>query len=237
MTLAADAVLTCTRCYGTFNRVGEPLDLGMIVDKREEAAFTCPACRPDVKAEIAARRLRASGLPAALQKLTFERTPAPEDATLAARRWAAGEIQGVLLFGSIGGGKTGLAAAATMGRLRLEPVRWVSVPSLIARSLASFGSDERGDAIAELTGGGTVVLDDLDKVKPSAWVLAQLFVAIDSRVASGAGLFVTTNLRPKEIAATLGEPIASRLAGHCTVRQVNGKDRRLLRSIDGGDAA
>jgi DNA replication protein DnaC len=210
----------CTFCQGEFDETGKRL----YGDDRADSVkpFLCDQCKPRVLSD---RRIKAN-IPAGLTGLRFNDTTTGPAAD-AARQWGAGEINGVLLCGPVGVGKTHLAACAINQRLERGQVKWVSVPSMIARALAAFDSEERKQATTELTGRGGIVLDDLDKVKPSDWALSQLFVAIDTRVTAGAPLFVTTNMQPGEIAKTFGEAIASRLVGHCLVRKLDGQDRRL----------
>lgn len=229
-------VLECAVCGGSFDRDGQPFEPsgGYILH-----GFVCPACERSV--DRVGRRLRNSGLPAGFHDLSFDaldRSDGRERAIAAAEEWserviaplAVGretERNGLLLFGPVGSGKTRIAATAARARLVRERLTWVSVPALIQQALAAFDSDERRGAVEALTGSGALVLDDLDKAKPSEWVLSQLFVAIDSRVTAEVPLLVTTNLGPAEIRDRLGEPIASRLAGYCTVRKLDGRDRRF----------
>jgi DNA replication protein DnaC len=225
-TIDPATLLHCARCDELFDANGKPVDLGdQLLGDRDVYGFVCEACKPG---DLYPRRLKASGLPARLQDAELRGSDTGHAAD-AARRFGAGDLDGVLLFGPVGVGKTHLAACATLARLQLEPVRWISVPGLIARATAAFDSDERQTAVMDLTGNGAVVLDDLDKVKASEWVLAQIFVAIDNRVTEGSGLFVTTNLGPNELKAKLGEAVVSRLMGHCEVCELDGTDRRLQR--------
>jgi DNA replication protein DnaC len=97
--------------------------------------------------------------------------------------------------------------------------------------LRAFGDEDRAAAVDAITGRGGLVLDDLDKVKPSEWACAQLLAAIDSRVQDDRSLLVTMNVTLGQLAEKLGpgwgDAIASRLAGYCEIVAVGGEDRRL----------
>ena len=188
----------------------------------------------EAKAEERKReeRLRRSRLPEELVGVRFsdadrdERAPA----IIAAERWALDngeDRRGLLLAGPVGVGKTWIAAAAANSRLNVGGLRWCSVAHLIARVQGSFDDPERKDAIDVLTGTGTLVLDDFDKVAPSEWAKGQLFTAIDRRITNGSKLLVTTNLKPSLLGERFGAPIVSRLAGYCRVFELSGRDRRL----------
>jgi DNA replication protein DnaC len=173
------------------------------------------------------RRMRQTNIPRELRGLTIDTSAGP--AAQAAAAWGAGLINGLVLAGPVGTGKTYLAAAAAWARLQRQSVLWSSVPTLVAKS---FNPADRAEVAAVLTAGRkSLVLDDLDKVKPGDWVAAQLFSAIDSRITEGSGLLITTNLKISEIADRLGEQfgeaIASRIAGYCRIVTVHGQDRRL----------
>jgi DNA replication protein DnaC len=76
-----------------------------------------------------------------------------------------------------------------------------------------------------------LVLDDLDKTRPTPVAAEQLFLAIDHRIENRVPLAVTTNLSLAEIATRyeqpFGEAIASRLAGYCARHTITGVDRRM----------
>ena len=135
----------------------------------------------------------------------------------------------VLLVGPVGTGKTSIAAATATDLTRRMGVKWVSVPALVVRLEARFGSETRADAIEIIDGDGALVLDDLDKAKPSEQTAMHLFAAIDARIAAGAPLIATSNLRPGELAARWpqphGEAMVSRLTAGAT-HLIEGHDRR-----------
>ncbi|MGI8630799.1 MAG: ATP-binding protein [Solirubrobacteraceae bacterium] len=191
-----------------------------------------PASRRRLQLEQADRWRRASGIPAQLRDWTLERIGlgVKPQVLAAARAWAAGESRGLLLSGPVGVGKTSLAAAAASARLRQVPVRWLSVPALFAKLGLAFADEERHDALRILVAQTAIVLDDIDKSRPSDYAAEQLFLAIDSRVNAGASLLVTTNLALSQLAERFPEPygeaIASRLVGYCPSFALEGHDRR-----------
>jgi DNA replication protein DnaC len=152
-------------------------------------------------------------------------------AIAAARRWAKGELNGLLLCGPVGTSKTRLAGIAAWDRVQHgRRVRWISVARLVAMDRAGFGTDEKAQANRILTGSSPLVLDDLDKVGTNTTVRSLLYLAIDNRIEAGAPLLLTTNLKPDQLSDTFGEAISSRLRGDCEVHVLAGADRRQLAS-------
>jgi DNA replication protein DnaC len=158
----------------------------------------------------------------------------------ACRRWSRGEIAGLILAGRVGMGKSWFAAVAAqaliyervkvLDAMKLDkpmmPLRWVTVPELIQKARGDFESDRRRDAEKVLDGSFGLVLDDIDKVKPTEFSLDLLFEAIESRINRAKPLLVTTNLGYRELRDLLGDPIASRLRGYCEGHRMIGRDRR-----------
>jgi len=183
-------------------------------------------------ARLVEQRERDCGLPPELRRLTLS-DPNPERALVvqAAEEWADGRLRGLLLIGTVGRGKTHMAAAAAWHRLRYEPVRWTSASALVAQLDSGFGSMERTQALAVVRSRRGLVLDDLDKARPSAYVAEMLLLAIDTRVTAGASLMVTMNTEPAELgkhfAEPFGEAIVSRLRSYCKAFRLGGPDRRV----------
>lgn len=122
-----------------------------------------------------------------------------------------------------------------VGSDRARPAALVSVPFLFARLGLAFSDDARQEALNALAATDALVLDDIDKTRPTEYAAEQLFCAIDTRVTAGAGLLVTTNLAPSALAERFpdpyGEAIVSRLVGHCETFALEGGDRRLERRV------
>jgi DNA replication protein DnaC len=217
----------CTRCAET-----------------QEAAWQAAATADAVRAEREQqqRRLDRADLPALLSAIDLDTLDPDgcEDAIASARYWAM-MGGGLLLTGPYGVGKTTIAAGAL--RLRLEKAhgRWLSAPLMMARLGSGLDSRERHQVLATLTGSSALVLDDLDKTRPTEYGAEQIFLAVDGSVTSGRPLLVTTNLGLGQLAAKwpapFGEAIASRLAGYCKVVAVEGVDRRLSGLRSTGEAA
>jgi DNA replication protein DnaC len=229
-----------TRC----SDCGEKMALDSKEKPNEEAlklasfAFVCDACDAKITAAEEARnvtgaieaRLKACGLPNDLLGLTFDqmdRAGSRRTAVVAAHAWAENGKGGLLLYGPVGVGKTRLAATAAFKALTVRPVRWVSVPILLAKATAAWSAAGRNEATAILTGNEALVLDDLGKEKPSDWARQLIFAAVDHRIQQGAPLIVTSNFEANELADRMGDWIGSRLAGYCSQYKLEGKDRRL----------
>jgi DNA replication protein DnaC len=76
-----------------------------------------------------------------------------------------------------------------------------------------------------------LVLDDLDKVRPSDHAREPIYVAVNAWVEAEMPLIVTMNRSLLELADEFGDrygdAIASRLAGYCEEFEVGGRDRRV----------
>lgn len=190
----------------------------------------------DRRAEALRRRIERSGIPPAWRTVEFVRLDddAPRrEALEMAGAWADGATPGVLLHGPVGRGKTVIAAAAAVERCALGSLRWLSVADLLLDLRMPFNSEEYVRAQRALDPGDRValVLDDLDKLKPTEHAMQPLYVAVNGWIEAKAPLLVTMNRDLDALAEwggeTFGEAIASRLAGYCDVAEVGGRDRRL----------
>lgn len=179
-------------------------------------------------------RLRTSGLPEAFHAASLARLEMSQaEARADAARWASGELKGLMLSGPVGAGKTFTAAAAAVAAMRRRGVTWRFAPSLLQQLLTDRADIRHRQAIDALLGDGygALVLDDLDKPRPSEYAAEQLLAAIDNRISAGRPLLVTMNTEPAEIVerypAYYGEAITSRLVGYCAWHRIDGPDRRF----------
>lgn len=211
---------------------------------------TCDECRAadeaaaDAEREAAAHvervrnRVKLSGVPELWRTLAFEELREhsahehQEQAIELASAWAR-EGGGLLLHGKEGRGKTLIAAAAAVARATQSGVRWLNVAELLMDLRMPFEAPEYARAqrkINDVARAG-LVLDDLDKLKPTEHALQPLYVAINAWVQARQPLLVTCNRDLDNMASWMGEsfggPIASRLAGYCDVVEIKGRDWRL----------
>jgi DNA replication protein DnaC len=182
------------------------------------------------------RVFEAANIPPVFRSATFETCRddgMPEHALRAAERWGAGQRQGLLLTGPVGVGKSTLAGAAVNARIAStgRAAFWLTAPELFAALGSGFESPARDRALATLQSGRALMLDDLDKGRPTAYGAEMVYLAVDQRVVRRAPLLVTTNLDleglrdrwPEEY----GLAIVSRLIGHCELISIDGADRRI----------
>lgn len=211
---------------------GTPVD---VADELADAAIEviCASCSRARAAADLTRRRNAIGVEADLADFTFDQVDVSDGRAATvdmARRWAVGELNAIGLGGPVGTGKTRVAVAAANEMVRYRPVRFYSVPVLVARlGTGKLDAPERLRAVDVLLGRCALVLDDLDKVRATAYAAEAVFMGIDARVDNAAPLLVTTNLSMRELAEywpqPWGEAIASRLLLLNWTR-LDGPDRR-----------
>ena len=101
------------------------------------------------------------------------------------------ENRGLLLFGSVGTGKT--FAAACIANALMERGFSAVMTSLVA--LVDGGS---ADPMPQINGADLLVLDDLGAERSTDYGLERLYAAVDARYRSGKPVIYTTNL-PLEV--------------------------------------
>lgn len=200
--------------------------------------------------------------------MTSQNTPAHGEALRAALRrrgvayWdrvepdsshrEAVEAGGLLITGSVGTGKTWLAAAIAAdwfsshsfeagGYLHSRPsMRFATSPAMLRAIRDSYGSPStEREAIKEWTSHGLLIIDDLGKEQATPWAAARLWEIVDEIVREpDRSLIVTTQFAPNELAkrmaaadgAETARAIVSRLATLKPVR-LEGSDRRMERWV------
>lgn len=202
--------------------------------------------------ECRARRLQrnrsrgvASVIPARFRGVGPDRPPLSDMARDAQTRSAVDQVEGfagdleanlaegrgLLVFGSIGTGKTTLAMYVSKRALEMgHTVAIYSLPKLLARIRRTYeaeaGEDSYLDFFERLTSVDLLHIDDLGTEKRSDWVLEQLYALVNERYEAKRSIVVTTNFSLVELEEQIGKRTVSRLNETCDPVPVFGKDRR-----------
>lgn len=155
-----------------------------------------------------------------------ERQPAAYDLALA----FAARPQGVLvLYGSYGAGKTHLLAAiANAMSAAGRTCRFASTTLLFGAIQERIGQGlDYLDISRRAISAPLLLLDDLDKLKPSEFREETLYTTLNGRNVAGLPLAITSNRPPDELAPWIGGAGCSRLMAGLIPVPMQGPDYRL----------
>lgn len=184
------------------------------------------------------RMFKQADIPPLFAHCTFETYPgcaASKPALDAVQAWSVGGDNSLLLYGTFGTGKTGLAVAAMRHRIEADGVDalFLTTPQLLDRIRSTYGprrmddeSPDESQVLDAVRSAGLLVLDDLGAERPSDWVQEKLFVIINHRHDNMLPTIFTSNLNPEGLAKHLGERIAWRIVEMATVIRVDGPNLR-----------
>ncbi|MCL6455082.1 MAG: ATP-binding protein [Alicyclobacillus sp.] len=186
------------------------------------------------------RLFQTSGLPARWRHRTFDgfqRTDANRDAFDRAKQYADGfdatEGRGLLFTGSVGTGKTHLAAAITMQLIsRGHWVVFGTITSLLNDIRHTYDDDAResmADVLRRLKRCELLVIDDLGKERVTDWVEEVVFEVINARYDDNKALVVTTNLPLRAVRENyprVGEALVDRILEMCQGVRMMGESWR-----------
>jgi DNA replication protein DnaC len=230
---------------------------GFLVDEATNTAQDC-ACRAQRIANARARRLR-DRVPRRYMDLSWERYPltqiaqAPNaDSVRKVKRFCAdidrnlAAGNGLWLMGHTGTGKTTLgymvAAAATRAQCSVLSFNAVA---LLNRIRATFDSERRettDEVIDTLANVDLLHIEDLRVVRPTEWVLEQLYLIVNARYEGQRSIVFTSDIdsdadgplapEPRELEEHIGKRTFSRLMEICSDPVViAGHDNRLDRDL------
>lgn len=139
------------------------------------------------------------------------------------------ENLGLLLWGSVGTGKSFMAACIANALLEKGVPVLMTNFSKILNQMGAMYSEERYRYIASFSNFPLLIIDDLGIERNTEYALEQVYAVIDERYKTGLPLIITTNLlindlrNPQDVAHAR---IYSRVLEMCTPVQVYGADRR-----------
>ncbi len=200
-------------------------------------------------AEINRHRLedmiRRSGLGRRFSERTFEtfraETEWQKTAVAVAKEFCQSVIdrtdngQGLLLSGSVGTGKTHLAAAASI-RLMESGVQvlYGTAAGILADIKKGWADDSDDDTMDRLCRARVLLVDDLGKEHSRktdgwSWAQEQFFRVINARYENYMPLVITTNFDMKKLTESMGDAIVSRIVECCRGIRCDGADYRMKR--------
>lgn len=139
------------------------------------------------------------------------------------------EGYGVMLYGTVGTGKTHLAASIGNYIVYEHGYDVYFMPfTELLNTLKNNMNDKdfiKG-FMKRLYNTDLLIMDDLGKEKYTDWAAEQLFSLLDNRYRDCKPIIVTTNYTPQQLSQRVDEAIMSRLIGTCTVIGMNGRDYR-----------
>lgn len=141
---------------------------------------------------------------------------------------------GLLLCGSVGTGKSFLAAAIANELISQgTPCLMTNFSRIISRISEKFGGDQK--YLDNLNRFDLLIIDDLGAERDTEFMWEKVMDVIDARYRAGLPLIVTTNLNPKDLydpSDIRRQRVFSRLKEMCIFLEVNGVDRRSKKMQD-----
>lgn len=234
-----DGLLYCHKCHTPkqtrvmlFGKERTPMCLcKCAIEKRNKEE----AERKRIEFEKRIKELRRAGfLDEELQNCTFANDDqGNEKATTVAKNYVANFQQlkedgkGLLFFGTVGTGKTFIAACIANALIdKGIPCLVTNFARLVNTISATYEKQEYIDGLNRFT---LLVIDDLASERNTEYMNEIVYNIIDSRYRAGLPLIITTNLTAEELkkpAEISKQRIYSRLLEMCLPVEVKGADRR-----------
>lgn len=146
---------------------------------------------------------------------------------------------GLLLCGSVGTGKSFLAAAIANELINQgTPCLMTNFSRIISRVSEKFGGDQK--YLDDLNRFDLLIIDDLGSERNTEFTWEKVMNVVDARYRAGLPLIITTNLTMKDLADPSDirrQRVFSRLKEMCVFLEVNGADRRNKKMRDKMESA
>ncbi len=144
--------------------------------------------------------------------------------------------RGIFFTGSVGTGKTHLAAAIANYLIneKMIPVKFGNISTLLSEVRDTYNSESEkteADVIKVLSNVQLLIIDDLGKEKATEWTNNIIYTIINNRYENYKPTVVTTNLSIKELDSKLGDATTSRIIEMCEGIKMDGMDYRKSKLI------
>ena len=187
------------------------------------------------------KELRKMGFPdAEMSRFTFENDDNANDyISGVAHRYVNNFVdmykmhKGLLLYGTVGTGKTYIAACIANALIDRGYTCLVTNFARLTNTISSMRSDKQ-EYIDSLNGFSLIVIDDLSSERDTEYMNEIVMNIIDARYRSGKPLIATTNLTSEELNAPKDirkKRVYSRLMEMCVPIEVKGTDRRRTKAV------
>lgn len=236
-----DGILMCGKCHGPKQCVLPKSDG---TTRTVPCACDCSVAQNEKENEEKRKRarmqyldsMRRTGFPdAEMREWTFDKSDhADQKIENVARKYVENfdamrkQGTGLLLCGTVGTGKSFLAAAIANELISQgTPCLMTNFSRLISRISEKFGGDQK--YLDNLDRFDLLVIDDLGVERDSDFTWEKVMNVIDSRYRAGLPLIVTTNLSMKDLSDPTDirrQRVFSRLREMCVFLEVRGEDRR-----------
>lgn len=133
--------------------------------------------------------------------------------------------KGLIFMGSVGTGKTHLAAAITHYLTEHGiPVKFGNIVELFDSIRDAYSTDD--EILSELKGLPVLVIDDLGKERKTDWTTEKIYEIVNYRYEHELPIIVTTNCTREQLQKRLGEATMSRVMEMCKPIVMVGDDMR-----------
>lgn len=148
------------------------------------------------------------------------------------RAWTPSMEKGVVLYGSVGTGKS-TAAKAIVNRYATSvfPCLFKGLGDAMQDLKDAIKSQEvtMGMIEGKLISPSLLVLDDLGSEKSTEWAREKIFSIFEARAFQRKHTFFTTNLMPDDIKKKYGPRIHDRMVQYCSWVKMEGKSFRQMK--------